>query len=206
MAPIPKKMSIGIITVILLLLIAVFAFTSFTENPVLHSETNSTPAPSPSIMPTVVESATTIETPISPGTMHTTLTQTETTVTTTTGPGTSFPTQPITTPTTNIIPPSFSLSIMPLSASAQRGGTITYTMDITPSGGFDSPINVDLTVTALFFQQDYDLGIQYPPYPKRILYDFQVPGYIPPGTTLVAALSASGGGAMREEGLTITVI
>jgi hypothetical protein len=51
----------------------------------------------------------------------------------------------------------------------------------------------------------YDLGTQYPPYSKRIFYDFQVPGYIPPGTTLVGVLCAEGGGVEREEGLSLTV-
>jgi hypothetical protein len=95
---------------------------------------------------------------------------------------------------------------MPVSVSAQRGGTITYTMDITPQGDFQAPIDIDLTVTALFLHQVYDLGTQYPPYPKRILYDFQVPEYIPSGTTLVGVLRAEGGGVTREVGLTLTVI
>lgn len=205
MAFTPKKLHIAVVVVILLVLIAALAFTSFTENPVPPGGATGTPTPSLLGTPTA-GAGTTIATPIGPGSMRTTLSTPGITVTTTPEPVTSVTVPSIATTTTNNIPPSFSLSVTPVAASAQRGETITYTMDISPEGNFQEPIVLDLTVTALFFHQDYDLGTQYPPYPKRILYDFQVPGYIPTGTTLVGVLRAGGGGVVREEGLTLSVV
>ena len=102
-------------------------------------------------------------------------------------------------------PPSFFFSVTPETALAGRGETITYALDIIPDGDFQAPIGLELDVTALFFHQVYDLGMQYPPYPKRILYDFQVPAYVPPGTTLVGVIRAEGGGVVKDRGLVLTV-
>ena len=47
--------------------------------------------------------------------------------------------------------------------------------------------------------------MQLPSYPKRIRYDFQVPGYVPPGTTLVGVIRAEGGSAVRDQDLELTI-
>ena len=204
MAFTPKKIHIAIVAIILLVLVAALAFTSFTENPVPPGGATGTPTPSVPVTPTT-GAGTAIATPIGPGSIPTTLSTPVITVATTPEPLTSVTVPPTLTPTTNTIPPSFSIAVTPVAASAQRGETITYTLDISPEGNFQAPIKLDLTVTALFFHQVYDLGTQYPPYPKRILYDFQVPGYIPPGTNLVGVMRAEGNGVVREEGLSLYV-
>ena len=55
---------------------------------------------------------------------------------------------PTATPTPTPTPtPNFSLSISPSSRTVNRGGTVSYTLTITRSGGFNSPIN--LTISGL---------------------------------------------------------
>jgi len=94
---------------------------------------------------------------------------------------------------------SFVFSISPIEAQAKPGESVTYVMDILPSGGFNDTVHVTLVVSALFVTQNYDLGTYGPPFPRRIEYPVTVPGSIPSGITLEGKITAEGGGIQRME-------
>ena len=102
-------------------------------------------------------------------------------------------------------PPDFTLSTSPVSASARRGETVTYTMVIDGKNGFDSPVRLELTATALFVTRRYDFGTYNPPFPRTIHYPFVVPDYLPPGVTIDGVLKATSDDLVRENRLTLIV-
>ncbi len=92
-------------------------------------------------------------------------------------------------------PPAFALLVTPVEARAPPGGTIQYTMTIEPKGGFDDPIRLRLTVSALaLYRETFDLGTVNPPYPKVFEYRFIVPPDVPSGITVRGVLTGEGGG------------
>jgi len=92
-------------------------------------------------------------------------------------------------------PPAFTLLVTPVEARAPPGGTVGYTMTIEPKGGFDDPINLRLTVSALaLYRETFDLGTVDPPYPKVFEYRFIVPPDVPSGITVRGVLTGEGGG------------
>ena len=93
----------------------------------------------------------------------------------------------------------------PVSASARRGETVTYTMVIDEKNGFDSPDRLELTATALFVTRRYDFGTYNPPFPRTIHYPFVVPDYLPPGVTIDGVLKATSDDLVRENRLTLIV-
>ncbi|MDD1677031.1 MAG: hypothetical protein LUQ40_04750 [Methanomicrobiales archaeon] len=132
--------------------------------------------------------------------------------------GTRDDTAPVITPTTvpspsgtiagNQIPVhqgSFEFRISPMDSQAKPGESITYVMDILPSGGFNDTVHVTLVVSALFVTRNYDLGTYEPPYPRRIEYPLTVPSSIPSGITLEGKITADGGEIQRKETIHLRV-
>ncbi|MDD1655329.1 MAG: hypothetical protein LUO91_06455 [Methanomicrobiales archaeon] len=101
--------------------------------------------------------------------------------------------------------PDFTLTTSPVSASAGPGETVTYTMVIDGKNGFDSPVRLELTATALFVTRRYDFGTYNPPFPQTIHYPFVVPDYLPPGVTVDGVLKATSGDLVRENRLILVV-
>ena len=92
-------------------------------------------------------------------------------------------------------PPAFTLLVTPVEVRSPPGGTVVYMMTIEPKGGFDDPINLRLTVSALaLYRQTFDLGTVDPPYPKVFEYRFIVPPDVPSGITVRGVLTGEGGG------------
>jgi hypothetical protein len=104
--------------------------------------------------------------------------------------------------------PSFSLAVSPASATAKSGETVRYLMTIQPEGGFDAPISLSLSASALYgtVTQKRDLGVIEPPY-DPLAYDFVAPNLPFPvtETTIEATVTASGGGLTRTQKLTLRV-
>jgi unsaturated chondroitin disaccharide hydrolase len=72
----------------------------------------------------------------SPTTTTTTTTSTSTTSTSTTSTSTT---------TTSPTAPTFSLAVAPTSSTVARGQTATFTVTVTPQGGFDTPVRLQAT-------------------------------------------------------------
>ena len=104
--------------------------------------------------------------------------------------------------------PSFSLAVSPAHATANSGETVRYRMAIAPEGGFDAPISLSLSASALYgtVTETRDLGVIDPPY-DPITYDFVAPGLPFPvsSTTIEATVTATGGGMTRTQDLTLHV-
>ncbi len=105
-----------------------------------------------------------------------------------------------------VVPRPFTLSVSPASASGKPGETISYTLRIDGGEGQTEPIHFRLTASALFFSQTYDLGDEQPPFPKTTVYQFAIPGNIPPGITINGVLTATGAGQTREQLVTLRVL
>ncbi len=105
--------------------------------------------------------------------------------------------------------PSFSLSVSPSSAAVTSGDAVRYRMTVRPEGGFDAPISLSLTASALYgtVVQTQDLGIIEPPY-DPIVYDYVAPDLPFPvtETTIEATVTATGGGLTRTQHLTLQVM
>jgi hypothetical protein len=105
--------------------------------------------------------------------------------------------------------PAFSLSVSPASAAATSGDTVRYRMTVRPEGGFDAPISLSLTASALYgtVGERRDLGVIEPPY-DPIAYDFVAPDLPFPvmETTIEATVTATGGGLTRTQDLTLQVM
>jgi hypothetical protein len=100
----------------------------------------------------------------------------------------------------------FTLSVSPASASGKPGETISYTLRIDGGEGQTEPIHFTLAASALFFSQTYDIGDEQPPFPKTSVYQFAIPGNIPPGITINGVLTATGAGQTREQPVTLKVL
>lgn len=104
--------------------------------------------------------------------------------------------------------PSFSLSVSPEAATAKSGDTVRYLLTIHPEGGFDAPVSLTLTASALAgaVTETRDLGVVGPPY-DPLAYVFVAPDLPFPvtETTIEATVTAKGGGLTREQSLTLQV-
>ncbi|HDR74099.1 MAG TPA: hypothetical protein ENN85_09380 [Methanoculleus sp.] len=104
--------------------------------------------------------------------------------------------------------PSFSLTVSPAHAAAKSGETIRYQVSIQAEGGFDAPISLALSASALSgaVTRHEELGAVHPPY-DPLSYDFMAPDLpFPVGeTTIEAIVTASGGGLTKTQKLTLRV-
>lgn len=105
-----------------------------------------------------------------------------------------------------LAPRPFSLSVSPAAASGKPGDIITYTLLIDGGEGQTEPIHFTLKASALFFSEVYDLGDEQPPFPKTSVYQFVVPGNIPPGITIKGFLTATGAGQTMDQPVTLKVL
>ncbi|MCX6699554.1 MAG: hypothetical protein NTV68_06455 [Methanomicrobiales archaeon] len=105
-----------------------------------------------------------------------------------------------------VAPEPFFLSVSPASASGKPGETISYTLRIEGGERQTEPIHFALTASALIFSQTYDIGDEQPPFPKTSVYQFIVPGNIPPGITINGVITATGAGQTRVQPVTLKVL
>jgi hypothetical protein len=112
---------------------------------------------------------------------------------------------PPVTQVTILVPRPYSVSISPVSASARPGDTLVYTLNIAGGEGMTDPVHLSLTAGALFVSQTYDIGDVEPPFPKTLSYELTVPGNIPPGITIKGLLTATGGGQVQSQEITLMV-
>ena len=102
--------------------------------------------------------------------------------------------------------PSFSISVNPMTAVAGPGDQVIYHMTIAGTNGFSDPVQLSLHVSAVFvYNRDYDLGTQYPPYPKTVDYPFTVPSNVPRGITVNGLLTARSGSIVHQMPLILQV-
>jgi hypothetical protein len=103
---------------------------------------------------------------------------------------------------------SFSLTVSPLTVTAHPGDTIRYLVTVKPENGFEDPVHLAISATALngAVGRSSDLGMIGPPY-RAVTRDIVVPD-LPPlvsGTTVDATLTATGGGITRTEHLQLVI-
>lgn len=171
--------------------------------------------PTPSVSPTPTTGVVTTR----PSTMATSLPATSRTITPGPTVTTILTTAPVATatplPTATTIAatvpvtgtPSFSVTVSPTTAVARPGDLITYHMTISGTNGFSDPVHLSLHVSAVFvYNADYDLGTQYPPYPKTVDYPFTVPSNVPGGITVNGVLTASSGSVVRQVPLILQIV
>jgi hypothetical protein len=104
-----------------------------------------------------------------------------------------------------VAPEPFSFSVSPVTASAQPGDTLSYTLRIEGGQGQTEPIHFTLKASALFITQTFELGDEPPPFPKTVTYQFVVPGNVPTGITINGVITATGAGQTREQPITLIV-
>ena len=98
----------------------------------------------------------------------------------------------------------FRVGITPTSMTVNPGDTLRLTLTVIPSGGFNEPVEISVKIKAL--GQERDLGqvtTIYPPY-QPYVFENQVPGEIPKGTTIYGYVTGRGGGLERNAD-TVTV-
>ncbi|GEM_PF-3097372 len=61
-------------------------------------------------------------------------------------------------------PRDFSVSLSPISARVQRGGSVTFTVDVGKIGNFDAPVNLKVTGLGSGFQYSFSQNSLNPPY------------------------------------------
>ncbi|MDD1718908.1 MAG: hypothetical protein LUQ25_02495 [Methanoregulaceae archaeon] len=93
-----------------------------------------------------------------------------------------------------------------MTAVAGPGDQVIYHMTIAGTNGFSDPVQLSLHVSAVFvYNRDYDLGTQYPPYPKTVDYPFIVPSNVPRGITVNGLLTARSGSIVHQMPLILQV-
>jgi hypothetical protein len=176
-----KDRSILIVSLVLILLIAVFAI--MLPGMTLHRAQELLEIPSPGVAeapPTPVRTESPFPSPLS-----------------------------TTVPETPIIqgPPAFRLLVIPVEVRARPGQEILYSMTIEPEGGFDERVSLRLDVSALLiYRESFDLGAIDPPFPKTVGYRFVVPSDIPTGITVRGVLTGEGGGYQDAVDLILVII
>ncbi|MDG6257523.1 MAG: hypothetical protein QCH35_07995 [Methanomicrobiaceae archaeon] len=104
--------------------------------------------------------------------------------------------------------PSFSLAVAPAHATARSGETVRYRMAVAPEGGFDAPVSLSLSASALYgtVTETRELGVIDPPY-DPVTFDFVAPDLPFPtsSTTIEATVTAAGGGMTMTQKLTLRV-
>ncbi|MFZ3382350.1 MAG: hypothetical protein WA144_00345 [Candidatus Methanoperedens sp.] len=98
----------------------------------------------------------------------------------------------------------FRVAISPTSMTVNPGDTLRLTLTVMPSGGFNEPVEISVKIKAL--GQERDLGqvtTIYPPY-QPYVFENQVPGEIPKGTTIYGYVTGRGAGLERNAD-TVTV-
>jgi hypothetical protein len=111
-------------------------------------------------------------------------------------------------PITTGTPPesSFIITVIPAQTSARPGDPVDYSVTITPQGGFDEPISLQLEVDAEpVFQGSYNAGVLKPPYPGTYEYRVVVPPQAPAPLTVRGTLTAEGGGYRAVEDLVLYI-
>ncbi len=103
---------------------------------------------------------------------------------------------------------SFSISVAPASATTRPGETVRFTLTIHPKGGFDEPVQIRVSATALggAFQDNHNLATVTPPYPP-LTYEVVAPDLPPlvPTVTVDATVTATGGGIVRTERVQLVI-
>ena len=100
---------------------------------------------------------------------------------------------------------SFSVNIQPRSTTVNAGDHVTYSMRIEAEPGFNSPIKLDLKITAVGFNVNIDLDTQNPPYPKEFEHTIDIPGDIPVDVTAKGTLIATSGSVVQQEEVEILI-
>lgn len=103
---------------------------------------------------------------------------------------------------------SFSISVAPASAATRHGETVRFMLTVHPEGGFDEPVQIRVSATALggVFRDNHDLGTVTPPY-SPLTYEVVAPD-LPPlvsTATVDATVTATGGGVVRTERVQLVI-
>ncbi len=98
----------------------------------------------------------------------------------------------------------FTVSISPTEMTVDPGENIRFTLTVEPEDNFNEPVEIYVKTEALGIEKDYGrVKIIHPPY-QPYVFEKQVPGEIPEGTTITGYVTAKGGGLERDAG-TVTV-
>lgn len=100
----------------------------------------------------------------------------------------------------------FTVDISPRELTVNPGETMRFTLTVSPTGGFNEPVEIYVKTKALGMEKDYgSVQIIKPPY-QPYVFEKQVPGEIPKGATITGYVTAKGGGLVRDAGtVTVTV-
>lgn len=103
---------------------------------------------------------------------------------------------------------TFSISVVPSSATVRPGDTVRFTLTVHPEGGFSAPVAIRVSATALggVYRENRDLGTVSAPYPP-LTYEGAVPD-LPPfvsTATVDAVVTATGGGTVRTERVPLVI-
>jgi hypothetical protein len=99
----------------------------------------------------------------------------------------------------------FTINVQPKKTTVKPGDFVTYHLSINADPGFDDPIDLTLQVSALVYSSTFEIGEQYPPYPKTFEYSIQIPEDVPTGITGKGVLVATSGEYVVEEEVEITL-
>ena len=97
----------------------------------------------------------------------------------------------------------YSINVDPENAVANPGDPITYKVGVTAEPEFNDPIDIELQVTVLTFQENYTLGTTTGPYPITEEFTITVPEDVPSGITATGLIIATSGEYRLEKEVTI---
>lgn len=115
---------------------------------------------------------------------------------------------PVVSPAVSVVSgtPDFSIDISPREMTVNPGEKISFSVTVTPVGGFSQPVEIYVRTSALGLEKDYGLVKTINPPYQPYIFESQVPAEIPKGTTINGYVTAKGAGLVRDAGkVTVTV-
>jgi len=97
----------------------------------------------------------------------------------------------------------YSIIIEPDYALVSPGDTLTCHVGVSADPGFDDPIDFELQITVLSFQENYTLGTTYGPYPITEEFNVTIPEDVPSGMVATGLIIATSGEYRVEKEVTL---
>ena len=99
----------------------------------------------------------------------------------------------------------FSISVDPITDTAFPAELKEYTITINANPGFTDSGYLELEISALSYNEMYNIGVFEPPYPAVIVYEFPVPEDVPGDVTAYGTITAFSGDFEAETEVTLMI-
>jgi hypothetical protein len=99
----------------------------------------------------------------------------------------------------------YSFTVSPVTASGKPGDMISYSVTITGSQGFNSPIDFTMDVGSLGYSRTLNLGTYKGPYPKSFTYVLTIPDNVPTGVSADVTVKGKSGTYSEQQSLKLKI-